>query len=107
MPSAHGPTFCRKQLRENIGLIQRTQPDFSSQTKNWTLTLRLECHVAHMAGFLSDLLCSDIPLLGYIILIFYRTEVSAHGPIYYRRHELSEGKVCFLLVQNSAHRFSF
>ena len=40
MPSAHGPTFCRKQLRENIGLIQRTQPDFSSQTKNWTLTLR-------------------------------------------------------------------
>ena len=36
-----------------------------------------------MADFLLELLCvtGDVPLLDYVNLIFYRTEVSAHGLI--------------------------
>ena len=63
MPSAHGPIFCHKELREKvgvnvrffIGVSQRTRTDILSKTKHRTYyTLRFllsECHVAHKARF--------------------------------------------------------
>ena len=98
MPSAHGPIFCprksrsggpifsrlsqrrrpifcRKQLREKIG------PTFSRTKNQRTLT-----------DFLSELLCvtiaGEVPLLDDVTPIFYRTEVSAHGPIFCRKQFL-------------------
>ena len=64
--------FCRKELREKVG------PTFSLTKSQRTRT-----------DFLSDLLCVTIageaPLLDDVTPIFYRTEVSAHGPIFCRK----------------------
>ena len=73
MPSAHGSIFCRKELREKVGVKVRffLEPKVS----------------AHGPVFL--LLCvtiaGEVPLLDDVTPIFYRTEVSAHGPIFCRK----------------------
>ena len=55
MPSAHGPTFCRKELWEKvrvvwffIGVSQRTVVD---KTSHLSYDFLLECHLAHKARF--------------------------------------------------------
>ena len=96
MPSTHRPIFCRKELREKvgvkvrffIGVNQRTRADFLSQTKHRTyLTIFFRCVIWHTRlDFLSELLCvtmaGEVTLLDYVTLIFYQTEVSAHEPIF-------------------------
>ena len=66
------PIFCRKQLREKVG------PTFSRTNSQRTPTY-----------FLSELLCvtiaGEVPLLDDVTPILYRTEVSAHGPIFCRK----------------------
>ena len=66
------PIFCCKQLREKIG------PTFS-RTKSQRTRI----------DFLLELLCvtiaGEVPLLDDVTPSFYRTEVSAHGPIFCRK----------------------
>ena len=99
MPSAHRPIFCHKDLREKVGVkvrffirvSQRTRTDFLSQTKHRTyLTIFYRSVIwCTRPDFLSELLCvtmtGGVPLFDYITPIFYRTEVSAHGPIFCRK----------------------
>ena len=96
VPSAHRQIFCRKQLREKVGVkvryfigeSQRTRTDFLSQTKHRTyLTIFIGVSFgAHDPIFLSELLCltmaGKVPLLDYVTSIFYRTEVSTHELIF-------------------------
>ena len=66
------PIFCRKQLPEKI------RPIFSRTKSQRTRT-----------DFLSGLFCvkiaGEVSLLDDVTPIFYRTEVSAHGPIFCRK----------------------
>ena len=74
MPSAHRPIFCSEELREKVGVKVRLFLGLSQCT---------------MTDFLSELLCvtiaCEVPLLDDITPIFYRTEVSVHGPIFCRK----------------------
>ena len=121
MSSAHGPLFCCKQLQEKIGvkvqffigLSQRTRTDFLSHTKNQTyLAIFYQSVILRTRpDFLSELLCltmaGEVPLLDYITPIFYWTEVSAHGPIFYRR-PIVERKGRFIIRPKfSAHKLIF
>ena len=118
MPSNHGAIFCRKELREKVrvkvrfflGLSQRTRPIFCrkqlrekigpifSQTKSQPTR----------TDFLSELLCvtiaGEVSLLDDVTLIFYQTEVSAHGPIFCRK-QLRE-KIGAILYWSKTNRFS-
>ena len=92
MPSAHGPIFCRKELREKVGvkvrfflgLSQRRRTNFCR--KQLRLFLGPKVSQRTQTNFLSELLCvtiaGEVPLLADVTPIFYRTEVSAHGPIF-------------------------
>ena len=89
MLSAHGPIFCRKQLREKIG------PIFSRTKSQRTRT-----------DFLSELLCvtiiGEVLLLDDVTPIFSRTEVNAHGPIFCRK-QLRE-KIGAILYRSKSQR---
>ena len=96
MPSAHRPIFCRTELWEKvrvkvwffIGVSQHTRTDFLTQAKHRTyLTISYWSVICRTRpNFLSELLCvtmaGEVPALDYVTPIFYRTEVSAHGPIF-------------------------
>ena len=96
MPSAHGPIFCRKELREKVGekvrfflgLSQRRRPIFCHKQlrENIGPTFSRTKSQRTRTDFLSELLCvtiaGEVPLLDDVTPIFYRTEGSAHGPIF-------------------------
>ena len=99
MPSAHGAIFCRKELRENVGvkvrfflgLSQRTRPIFCRKQlreKIRPIFSRTKSQRTQ-TDFLSELLCvtiaGEVSLLDDVTPIFYRTEVSTHGPIFCRK----------------------
>ena len=99
MPSAHGPVFCRKELREKVGSkvrfflgpSQRTRPIFCRKQlreKIGPIFSRTKGQRTR-TDFLSELLCvtiiGEVPLLDDVTPIFSRTEVSAHGPIFCRK----------------------
>ena len=87
-----------------IGLSQHTRTDFLSQTKHRTY---LVCHDFYWSviwrtrpDFQSESLCltmaGEASLLDYVTLIFFRTEVNAHGLIFIA-DKLSERKVQFFI----------
>ena len=96
MPSAHGPIFCCKELREKVGvkvrfffgLSQSRRPIFCPKQLREKIRPTFSCTKSHRTrtDFLSVLLCvtiaGKVPLLDDVTPIFYRTEVSAHGPIF-------------------------
>ena len=96
MPSAHGPIFCRKELREKVrvkvrfflGLSQRRRPIFCRKQlrKEIGSTFSRTKSQRTRTDFLSELLCvtiaGEVSLLDDVTLIFSRTEVRAHGPIF-------------------------
>ena len=76
MPSTHRPIFCRKELREKvgvkvrffIGVNQRTRADFLWQTKHRTyLTIFYRCHLAHTARFFIGAIVCDNGRRGHIV----------------------------------------
>ena len=96
---AHGPIFCLKDLREKVGvevrffleLSQHRQPIFCRKQLREKVCptfsrINSQCTPT---DFLSELLCvtiaGEVPLLDDVTPIFYRTEVSAHGPIFCRK----------------------
>ena len=97
MPSAHGSIFCRKELREKVGvkvrfflgLSQRRRPIFCHKQLREKIgpTFSRAKSQRTRPDFL--LLCvtiaGEVPLLDDVTPIFYRTEVSAHGPIFCRK----------------------
>ena len=99
MPSAHGPIFCRKELREKVGvkvrfflgLSQRRRPIFCRKQLREKVgpTFSRTKSQRTRTDFLSELLCvtisGEVSLLDDVTSIFYRTEVSAHGPIFCRK----------------------
>ena len=122
MPSAHGPIFCRKELRENVGvkvrfflgLSQRKRPTFCRKQlreKIGPIFSRTKSQRTR-TDFLSELLCvtiaGEVSLLDDVTPIFYRTEVSAHGPIFCRKQLREKIGAILISEQKSAHtnRFS-
>ena len=116
MPSAHGPIFCRKELREKVGVkvrfFSRTESaqmtDFLSQAalrKNRTDFSRTKSQRKRI-DFLSELLCvtiaGEVSLLDDVTPIFYRTEVRAHGPIFC--HKQLREKIGAILYQSKSQR---
>ena len=110
MSSAHGAIFCRKELREKVGVMirfflglsQRTRPIFCrKQPRTKSQRTRTD--------FLSELLCvtiaGEVSLLDEVTPIFYRTEVSAHGPIFCRSDLFSER--FYIGAKVSAHELIF
>ena len=90
-----------------MGLSQRTRTDFLSLTKHQTyLTIFLsECHLAHTVLILYRSYCvvamaGKAPLLDYVTPIFYWTEVSAHGVIFYRRQIVGMERSDFFLTKS-------
>ena len=98
MPSAHGPIFCRKELREKvkvrfvIGVSQLTRTDFLSQTKHRTyLTIFLsECHLAHTARFFYRSYCRRGPIVGLQHSDFFIGLKSPHTDRFFCRKQLRE-----------------
>ena len=96
MPSAHGPIFCRKELREKVGvkvrfflgLSQRRRPIFCRKQlrEKFGPTFSRTKSQRTRTDFSSELLCvtiaGEVSLLDDVTPIFYRTEVNAHGPIF-------------------------
>ena len=116
MPSAHGPIFCRKELREKVGvkvrfflgLSQRKRPTFCRKQlreKIGPIISRTKSQHTR-TDFLSELLCvtiaGEVSLFDDITPIFYRTEVSAHGPIFFRK-QLRE-KIGAILYRSKSQR---
>ena len=89
MPSAHGPIFCRKELRE------KNRTDFFSDQKS-----------AHrdrfFIGAILWTIAGELQLLDDVTPTFYRTEVSAHGPIFCRK-QLRE-KIGAILYRSKSQR---
>ena len=108
MASAHGPIFCRKELREKSRsegpIFSRTE---SAQTTDFLLQAAPR---KNRTDFFSDqkseLLCvtiaGEVSLLDDVTSIFYRTEVSAHGPIFSRK-QLRE-KIGAILYRSKSQR---
>ena len=116
MPSAHGPIFCRKELREEVGakvrfflgLSQRTRPIFCRKQlreKIGPIFSRTKSQRTR-TDFLSDLLCvtiiGEVLLLDDVTPIFSQSEVSAHGPIFCRK-QLRE-KIGAILYRSKSQR---
>ena len=116
MPSAHGLIFCRKELREKVGvkvrfflgLSQRTRPIFCRKQlreKIGPIFSRTKSQRTR-TDILSELLCvtiaDEVQLLDDVTPIFYRTEVSAHGPIFCRK-QLRE-KIGAILYRSKSQR---
>ena len=116
MPSAHGPIFCRKELREKVGakvrfflvLSQRTRPIFCRKQLREKIGLIFSRTKRDRTrtDFLSELLCvtiiGGVPLLDDVTPIFSRTEVRAHGPIFCRK-KLRE-KIGAILYRSKSQR---
>ena len=99
MPSAHGLIFCCKELGEKvrvkvpffIGVISTHGPTFYRRQNIGPILRFFYRSVIWCTrlDFLLELLCvtmaGEVPLLDYVTLIFYMTEVSAHGPIFCRK----------------------
>ena len=83
MPSAHGPIFCRKELRKNFGVMVRFFLGLSQRTSKIRPIFSRTKSQRTRTDFLSELLCvtitGEVSLLVDVTPIFYRTEVSAHG----------------------------
>ena len=80
MPRAHGPIFCRKELREKVGV----KVQFFNRRQNIGHTLRFflsECHLAHTARyFIGAIVCDNDrrrPIVGLRHTDFSRLK-SAH-----------------------------
>ena len=116
MPSAKGPIFCHKELREQVGvkvrfflgLSQRRRPIFCRKQlreKIGPICSRTKSQRTR-TDFLSELLCvtiaGEVSLLDDVTPIFYRTEVSAHGPIF-GRMQLRE-KIGAILYRSKSQR---
>ena len=116
MPSAHGPIFCRKELREKVGvkvrfflgLSQRTRPIFCRKQLREKVEVILYQSKSQRTrtDFLLELLCvtiaGKVSLLDDVTLIFYQNEVSAHGPIFCRK-QLRE-KIGAILYRSKSQR---
>ena len=116
MPSAHGPIFCRKELREKVGvkvrfflgLSQRRRPIFCRKQLREKIgpTFSRTKSQRTRTDFLSELLyvtiAGEVPLLDDVTPIFYWTEVSAHGPIFCRK-QLRE-KIVAILYRSKSQR---
>ena len=93
MPSAHGPIFCRKELREKVGVKVRFFLGLSQRTR---------------ADFLSELLCvtiaGEVSLLDDVTPIFYRTEVSAHGRFFVVSSSEKRSERFYIGAKVSAHK---
>ena len=92
MPSAHGPIFCSKELREKVGVKVR----FYSRTESvhTTIFVASSSENKNRTDFFSDqksahtdrlFIVGEVQLLDDVTLIFYRTEVGAYGPIFCRK----------------------
>ena len=116
MASAHGPIFCRKELREKVGvkvrfflgLSQRKRPTFCRKQlreKIGPIFSRTKSQRTR-TDFLSELLCvtiaGEVSLLDDVTQIFYQTEVSAHGPTFSRK-QLREKIRAILYRSKSQH----
>ena len=116
MPSAHRPIFCRKELREKVGvkvrfylgLSQHKQPTFCRKQlreKIRPIFSRTKSQRTQ-TDFLSELLCvtiaGEVSLLEDVTPIFYRTEVSAHGPIFC--HKQLREKIGAILYRSNSQR---
>ena len=116
MPSAHGPIFCRKELREKVGvkvrfflgMSQRKRPTFCRKQlreKIGPIFSRTKSQRTR-TDFLSELFCvtiaGEVSLLDDVTPTFYRTEVNAHGPIFCRK-QLRE-KIGAILHRSKSQR---
>ena len=116
MPRAHGPIFCRKELREKVGVKVRFFLGLSQRKRLTFCRKQLREKIGPIfsrtksqrtrTDFLSELLCVTIAgklsLLDDVTPIFYRTEVSAHGPIFCRK-QLRE-KIGAILYRSKSQR---
>ena len=114
MPSAHGPIFCHKELREKVGvkvrfflgLSQRKRPTFCRKQLREKIGPIFSRTKSQRSETLSELLCvtiaGEVSLLDDVTPIFYRTEVSAHGPIFCRK-QLRE-KIGAILYRRKSQR---
>ena len=123
MPNPHGPIFCCMELRKKVGVKVRfsigvsecTRIDFLSQNKHRTVLtydFLSYCHFAHTARLVFESYCSvtmagDTPFLDYVTPIFYRTEVSAHGPIFYCRQIVGRKGAIFYRTKSQRTRTDF
>ena len=117
MSSSHGPIFCRKELREKVGvkvrfflgLSQRRRPIFCRKQLREKIgpTFSRTKSQRTRTDFLSELLCvtiaGEVPLLGDVTPIFYRTEVSAYGPIFCRKQLEKSSERFYIGAKVSAH----
>ena len=101
------------KVRFFIGVNQRTRTDFLSQTKHRTyLTIFYPSVIwRKRPDFLSELLCvtmaGKVPLLDYVTPIFYRTEVSAHGPNFCRKQLREKIRPIFYLTKSQGTQTDF
>ena len=117
VPSAHGPIFCRKELRELLvgvkvrfflGPSQRKRLTFCRKQLREKIGLIFSRTKSQRTRtyFSSELLCvtiaGEVSLLDDVTLIFYWTEVSAHGPIFCRK-QLQE-KIGAILYRSKCQR---
>ena len=112
MPSAHGPIFCRNELREKVGAKVRFFLGMSQRTCRKQLREKIGPIFSRTKSqrkrtdFLSQLLCvtiiGEVPLLDDVTPIFSRSEVSAHGPIFCRK-QLRE-KISAILYRCKSQR---
>ena len=117
MPSAQGPIFCRKELREKVGVEVR----FFSRTKSaQTTDILLQAaprknrtdffsdqKSAHMDRFVIGAIVCDKsrrgPIVGWRHSDFYRAEVSAHGPIFVGSSSEKSSERFYIGAKVSAH----
>ena len=117
MPSAHGAIFCRKELREKFGvrvrfflrLSQRRRPIFCRKQLREKIGAILHRSKSQRTrtDVLSELLCvtiaGEVSLLDDVTPIFYRTEVSAHGPIFVLSSSEKSSERFYIGAKVSAH----
>ena len=116
MPSAHGLIFCRMGLREKVGakvrfflgLSQRKRPTFCRKQLRekigpiFSRTKSQRTRTDFLSGLLCVTIAGEVSLLDDVTPIFYRTEVSAHGPIICRK-QLRE-KIGAILYRSKSQR---
>ena len=115
MPSAHGPIFCRKEPRGKVGvkvrfflgLSQRTRPIFYRKQLREKIgpIFSREQKSVQTDRFFYRSYCEwagEVQLLDDVTPNFFRTEVSAHGPIFCRK-QLREKIGAILYRSKSQH----
>ena len=122
MPSAQGPSFCRKQLREKVGVKVRYFIGVSAHgpilycRQKIGPTERLFIGVSFGAycpifdrSWCAVIMTGEVPSLDYVTPIFFIGLKSAPADRVFMADKLSEEKVRFLSDQKSAHTnpFSF